>query len=174
VRSVSLWLAFVAATAVASASAHYTPHAEAASSSRVVDAAVRGYVRETKVLHRTMGRARAASFYRPDMVHPEHSYMVWSGRLTRARKAYHRPPHRSAWLCIHRFEGAWTDGGAPYFGGLQMDWAFMRAYGARFVRLKGAAGNWTPLEQMWTAEAAYRAGRGFYPWPNTARMCGLI
>jgi hypothetical protein len=27
---------------------------------------------------------------------------------------------------------------------------------------------------MWVAERALRAGRGFYPWPNTARMCGLI
>jgi hypothetical protein len=27
---------------------------------------------------------------------------------------------------------------------------------------------------MWIAEKAYRAGRGFYPWPNTARYCGLI
>jgi len=27
---------------------------------------------------------------------------------------------------------------------------------------------------MWAAERAHRAGRGFYPWPNTARYCGLI
>jgi hypothetical protein len=27
---------------------------------------------------------------------------------------------------------------------------------------------------MWVAERAYRSGRGFYPWPNTARACGLI
>jgi len=32
----------------------------------------------------------------------------------------------------------------------------------------------SPLEQMWVAERAYRNGRGFYPWPNTARYCGLI
>ena len=25
------------------------------------------------------------------------------------------------WLCIHRFEGAWNDPNAPYYGGLQMD-----------------------------------------------------
>jgi hypothetical protein len=24
------------------------------------------------------------------------------------------------------------------------------------------------------AERAYRSGRGFYPWPNSARACGLI
>jgi hypothetical protein len=27
---------------------------------------------------------------------------------------------------------------------------------------------------MWAAERAHRSGRGFYPWPNTARYCGLI
>jgi hypothetical protein len=140
----------------------------------MVEKAVRGYVRETKSLQQTMGRQRPSGFYAIDRAHIERSYMVWSGRLVRARRAFHRPPHRSAWMCIHRFEGAWTDGGAPYFGGLQMDWAFMSAYGGRFLRLKGPAGNWSPLEQMWTAERAYRAGRGFYPWPNTARMCGLI
>ena len=173
-RSASLWLAIVAATAAASVSAQFTPRAEAASKTRVVDAAVRGYVRETRVLHQTMGRLRPASFYRPDLAHPERAYMVWSGRLVRAHRAYHHPPHRSAWLCIHRYEGAWSDGAGPYYGGLQMDWGFMRAYGARFLRLKGTANHWTPLEQMWTAEHALRAGRGFYPWPNTARLCGLI
>jgi len=84
-----------------------------------------------------------------------------------------RPPHYSAWLCIHSHEGSWTDSGAPYWGGLQMDWGFMRAYGGRLLRLKGTADHWTPLEQMWVAERAWRT-RGFYPWPNTARMCGLI
>jgi hypothetical protein len=174
VRSASLWLAFMAVLAAGVITAGNSPSAKAAPSSVVVDRALRGEVRETRALHLTMGRLRAASFYRPDLAHPERSYMVWSGRLVRARKAYHRPPHRSAWMCIHHFEGAWTDSGAPYYGGLQMDWAFMSAYGTRFLRLKGPAGNWTPIEQMWVAERAYRAGRGFYPWPNTARMCGLI
>jgi hypothetical protein len=26
---------------------------------------------------------------------------------------------------------------------------------------------------MWVAERAYRT-RGYWPWPNTARYCGLI
>ena len=87
-----------------------------------------------------------------------------------------RPPHYSAWLCIHRFEGSWTDSGAPYWGGLQMDMSFMRAYGAGLLARKGTADHWTPLEQMWVAEtAAFGWGkRGFYPWPTTARMCGLL
>jgi hypothetical protein len=92
------------------------------------------------------------------------------------RRAYvraHNPPHERAWLCIHRFEGSWTDGGAPYYGGLQMDWGFMARYAGWLLRSKGTADRWTPLEQMWVAERAYRSGRGFSPWPNTARSCSL-
>lgn len=94
-----------------------------------------------------------------------------------ARKMRHRAqnvPHRLAWLCIHRYEGSWTDPNPPYYGGLQMDLQFQRKYGAGLLRRKGTADHWTPLEQMWTAERAHRSGRGFYPWPNTARSCGLI
>jgi hypothetical protein len=92
-------------------------------------------------------------------------------RTTR-RRAQH-PPHRSALLCIHRFEGSWRDGGAPYWGGLQMSLGFQARYGRWLLRTKGTADHWSPLEQMWTAEKALRS-RGFWPWPNTARYCGLI
>lgn len=91
---------------------------------------------------------------------------VWYG--------YNNPPHKNQWLCIHRFEGSWKDDGAPFWGGLQMDWSFQTTYGYYLYRLKGTANHWNPIEQMWTAEKAFRAGRGFYPWPNTARYCGLI
>lgn len=85
------------------------------------------------------------------------------------------PPHYTAWLCIHRGEGSWTAAtGNGYYGGLQMDYGFMSSYGGSLLRSKGTANNWTPLEQMWVAEKAYESGRGFYPWPNTARACGLI
>ena len=83
-------------------------------------------------------------------------------------------PHRTAWLCIHRYEGSWNDPNPPYYGGLQMDLHFQRTYAPALLRLKGTADHWTPLEQMWAAERARRSGRGFYPWPNTARYCGLI
>ena len=84
------------------------------------------------------------------------------------------PPHKADWLCIHRNEGAWTDTGEPYWGGLQMDRGFMTTYAPRSLLRRGWADRWTPIEQMWVAERAFRSGRGFYPWPNTARMCGLI
>jgi hypothetical protein len=98
----------------------------------------------------------------------------WRRFAVRARLRALHPPHRSAWLCIHRFEASWQDGGAPYYGGLQMDWSFMSHYGRELLRRKGDASHWTPLEQMWVAERAHRSGRGFYPWPNTARYCGLL
>ena len=85
-----------------------------------------------------------------------------------------RVPHRSAWLCIHRYEGSWTDSGDPYWGGLQMDRGFMYRYAPGVLLRRGLADRWTPLEQMWVAERAHRSGRGFYPWPNTARFCGLL
>lgn len=83
------------------------------------------------------------------------------------------PPHYTAWLCIHSYEGSWTDSGAPYWGGLQMDYSFMEAYGADLLRAEGTADHWSPLEQMWVAEKAWKS-RGFWPWPNTARYCGLL
>lgn len=82
-------------------------------------------------------------------------------------------PHRAQWMCIHRYEGAWNDPGAPYWGGLQMDLEFQQTYAPWLLRSKGTADHWTPDEQMQTAERAYRSGRGFGPWPNTRRMCGL-
>ena len=96
----------------------------------------------------------------------------WRRFAARAKRRAQNPPHERTWLCIHRHEGSWSDGGGPYYGGLQMDWGFMAVYGRDLLRRKGHAGNWTPLEQMWVAERAHRNGRGFGPWPNTARYCG--
>ena len=99
---------------------------------------------------------------------------AWRRVTARIERVAQNPPHKRQWLCIHHYEGAWHDPGAPYYGGLQMDVQFQRTYGRGLFRRKGTADHWTPLEQMWTAERAHRAGRGFYPWPNTARYCGLI
>jgi hypothetical protein len=79
-----------------------------------------------------------------------------------------------AWVCIHRHEAAWNDRGDPYWGGLQMDRGFMRAYGPDMIRRHhgGLADTWTPAEQIVVAERAYRT-RGFAPWPQTARSCGV-
>jgi hypothetical protein len=99
---------------------------------------------------------------------------LWQKRADAARTRAQHPPHLAAWLCIHRYEGSWTDPAPPYYGGLQMDIGFQRHYAPHLLRSKGTADHWAPLEQIWVAEKARSSGRGFYPWPNTARFCGLI
>jgi hypothetical protein len=93
-----------------------------------------------------------------------------------ARRTWWRathPPDLSGWLCIHRYEGSWADPGSPYWGGLQMDLSFQETYGGWLLRHKGTADHWSPLEQIWVGVRAARV-RGFSPWPNTARYCGLM
>lgn len=98
----------------------------------------------------------------------------WRRRLRAVERVAAHPPHASGWLCIHHYEGSWGDSGDPYWGGLQMDRSFMRSYAPAALLRRGWANAWTPLEQMWVAERAYRSGRGYGPWPNTARYCGLL
>ena len=82
------------------------------------------------------------------------------------------PPNLRDWICIHNYEGSWADSGGPYWGGLQMDISFQQTYGGWLLRHKGTADHWSPLEQIWVAVRAART-RGFSPWPNTARDCGV-
>jgi hypothetical protein len=107
---------------------------------------------------------------------------LWQRRLASATilvlRYGHRPLPRvlsSAFLCIHHYEGAWTaNTGNGYYGGLQMDRRFQSLYGSDFVARWGTADNWPAWAQLQAAVRAYQSGRGFYPWPNTARACGLI
>jgi Transglycosylase-like domain len=95
---------------------------------------------------------------------------------TRHLQALRSQSHRlyEKWRCIHEHEGAWNaNTGNGYYGGLQMDWSFMRAYGPEFLTRWGTADRWPVWAQLQVAERAY-AVRGFGPWPNTARMCGLL
>jgi len=96
----------------------------------------------------------------------------WRHRSATAYRQAQHPPDLQALLCIHRYEGSWRDGSAPYYGGLQMDIGFQLTYGGWLYRLKGTADHWAPIEQIWTAEKAVRS-IGFSPWPNTGRLCGL-
>jgi hypothetical protein len=99
----------------------------------------------------------------------------WKRQAAQARREALNPPRLRAWLCIQRHEGPWNARtGNGYYGGLQMDLAFQRRYGLDLLRKKGTADRWRPIEQIWVAERAYRSGRGFWPWPNTARACGLL
>jgi hypothetical protein len=118
-----------------------------------------------------MGVRRAKSYA---SLRSPRALRYWSGQARRSRWLAAHPPHKSAWLCIHRFEGSWSDSGDPYWGGLQMDRGFMLTYAPSTLLRRGWANRWTPVEQMWVAERAMRSGRGYSPWPNTARFCGLI
>jgi transglycosylase-like protein len=81
----------------------------------------------------------------------------------------------AAFLCVHSHEAhSWaTNTGNGYFGGLQMDMTFQRAYAPDLLREKGTADHWSPGEQIAVAIEAH-AERGWWPWPNTARACGLL
>jgi hypothetical protein len=136
---------------------------------RIIDA----YRRQVWHWQRVMGRPVMLTLSNPPPALADR-VPVWRRVAKRTWGHAQHPPHEAAWRCIQRFEGAWTDPGSPYYGGLQMDLSFQRRYGSYLLRRKGTADRWTPLEQMWVAERALRAGRGFFPWPNTARYCGLI
>jgi hypothetical protein len=156
-------------------------HAEAAAPSDrrlAILAAIERLRHETWHWERLIGKPRTAANRRAE-ISPAVAYQLWVLELWReraeqARLAAHHPPRLQDWLCIHRREGAWNDPDAPYFGGLQMNLEFQRTYGPELLREKGTADHWTPLEQIWVALRAHRSGRGFHPWPNTARACGLI
>ena len=96
----------------------------------------------------------------------------WRHRAHRTWVRATHPPALQSWLCIHRYEGSWADSGAPYWGGLQMDLGFQQTYGGWLLSHKGTADHWSALEQIWVAVRASHT-RGFSPWPNTARDCGL-
>ena len=170
-RQLTVAIACVCMTATLAAGALAEPRTNLPPSD--YQAKIDKYRKETWRWQRLMGVSRTVRLPapRPPL---DKRVPLWRKRATVAYKQAQRPPHRAAWLCIHRYEGAWNDPNPPYYGGLQMDWSFMRTYGSELLRRKGTADNWTPLEQMWVAERAYRSGRGFYPWPNTARYCGLI
>jgi hypothetical protein len=135
--------------------------------------------RETNRMRRIMGKRRFSfrvdpAAFASTLEYRRRLHDAWKAQLARTSRRFRHPPHLRAWRCIHRYEGPWKDPHAPYFGGLQMDLAFQRAYGRMLLRSKGTANRWTRFEQMWVAERALRRGRGFHPWPNTARYCGLL
>jgi len=107
-------------------------------------------------------------------LHTVRALEYWRVQARRIRRLAGHPPHRAGWLCIHRYEGSWHDSDDPYWGGLQMDRGFMRTYAPRVLLRRGWADRWSALEQMWVAERAHRSGRGYWPWPNTARLCDLV
>jgi hypothetical protein len=139
--------------------------------------------KETWRWERLMGLPRTRAYSAAERSNDrEHRTLIlngWKAKAAKRRRQAWNPPRLRAWLCIHRHERhprqGWASAtGNGYYGGLQMDLSFQRTYGSDLLRRKGTANRWTALEQIWVAERAYRSGRGFRPWPNTARYCGLI
>lgn len=109
-------------------------------------------------------------------------YLVRYGRR-HVRRAHSRMLPWAFWNCVatgmmngrrvSRGEGG-VDSYNPagYHGRYQMDWGFMRQYGADMLRRHGGrdARSWTLLEQTIVAERGYRE-RGPGAWPLTAPPC---
>jgi Transglycosylase-like domain len=178
-------LVLVGALAIAlGAAAQTEPHAATSTAARLAQLdAIVDYRKETWRWQTLMGKPRTPTFF-TERRSKDGAYLrwlrkLWQQRAAKAKRLAMNPPHREEWLCIHRYErhpaqGWATRTGNGYYGGLQMDLSFQRTYGADLLRKKGTANRWTAAEQMWVAERAHKSGRGFYPWPNTARHCGLI
>jgi hypothetical protein len=94
-------------------------------------------------------------------------------RLQHTRPIWRTLDRWSQWMCIHVGEGAWNSVDGIYRGGLQMDSGFQASYGSDMLRRYGSAERWPIAAQVLVAERAF-AVRGFNPWPNTARACGLL
>jgi hypothetical protein len=104
-------------------------------------------------------------------------YRVWAG-LHLAGVAWRNRSHTdidpaSPFGCIHVHESTnWHIVNPPYSGGLQFDSSFGSTYGPEYERLWGLAGHWPIWSQVVAAYRAWRS-RGYEPWPNTSRACGL-
>ncbi len=135
---------------------------------------------------RRRARRLAASLgihYRPHRVergHDDLGFLRYVAHRLKQRDHRYRAIRRDLFpklLCIHHYEGAWNayNPAGPYYGGFQMDAAFMQRWGADKLSKYGGADAraWSARDQM---AVAARAARhiGFGSWPNTAAMCGLL
>lgn len=98
----------------------------------------------------------------------QHWRSVWRHRS--------RTPWESSWysgaLCVHHFEGAWTAAtGNGYFGGMQFSESSWLSNGGSVYASRADLA--TPHDQLLVAYHYWKAA-GWNPWPNTARLCGLL
>lgn len=105
-----------------------------------------------------------------------HWKYLWEHIGTAATTSGYYDPKYAGLRCIHTHEGAWNayNPAGPYYGGLQMDSAFMSSWGSDMLSKYGGrdARYWSPLDQL---IVGYRAvvSIGYGPWPNTRLMCGI-
>ena len=143
------------------------PHAATSSAARLAQLdAIADYRIETWRWQALMSKPRTPTYF-AERRSKDAEYLrwlreLWRGRAVKAERAAQNPPHRRAWLCIHRFErhpeqGWATRTGNGYYGGLQMDISFQRTYGGELLRRKGTANRWTRLNRCGSPSARTRA-----------------
>lgn len=122
------------------------------------------HARNAALLRRVRRQARTIRRQRRNFRYALHASTVGDDWLERA------------FLCIYRYEhgaNGWrTNTANGYDGGLQMDRSFQRTHGARYLAAFGTADRWPRSVQIAVGIHAWTT-RGFQPWPNTARECGL-
>lgn len=89
----------------------------------------------------------------------------------------HQWAESRAGRCVSSLEGGLRSVSQPsgtYHGKWQSNRAFEEAYGREFVRRGwGRASNWPEWAQDLMGWRGW-SSRGWHPWPNTARRCGLL
>ena len=71
------------------------------------------YRHETWRWQRMMGSRLTRSLKDPP-AEVDAKIAVWKRVAVKTRVSAQNPPHKRQWLCIHRYEGAWTDPNPPY------------------------------------------------------------
>lgn len=176
-----------------------TAQAKLASAASVCPGHVKGVYFYRSVTHKweiKLGRTPTKSNFNASRIH-SCKYVVWVAHTWQHRAATTRKEYvqyiieikraqqaqgglTGDWSCIHRYEGSWTaNTGNGYYGGLQMDIGFQSTYGSEFLTRWGTADNWPVWAQVTAANRAKNGygrvkARGYGPWPNTARACGLL
>jgi Transglycosylase-like domain len=194
-RTLAVWLALALPTTVA-ASTRPQSHQDPSTTSCHLGCHVKRQRVAVRSLRRRIVKRALASYlprpraahlsWRPRQVRRELAWWARADRRTRrlARVPVSlRIPRWHEWHCIAHYESRsfWAmsptsdpPSGGAYWGGLQMDIDFMHSYGEDMIRRHNGdlADTWTPAEQITVANRAWQS-RGYAPWPNTSRDCGL-
>jgi hypothetical protein len=131
------------------------------------------YIADVDYMRRVMGRPPARWLANAGSIEVQFNQ---SRRVAQEALAqFQNPPEMSAFACIHRYEGSWTDrdsGHNGHFGGVQFGKNEWLRYGYPYTGKKWAY-EATRLEQYWAAYRYWQVS-GFSPWPHTAHLCGLL
>lgn len=146
--------------------------------SRLVPAAVLGSPAVGGTASRELYQGKPIRWWAARAVQARKDANARARTIRRLRSELGRSGPSWVWLaaadCVHKREGAWdANTGNGYFGGMQADMAFQRAYGWYYLVRWGTADRWPWWAQLHMAYNGW-AARGWQPWPNTARRCGLL